>query len=331
MKRIELVRHDRPDLACEAIDVPDPGAPDENEAVVSIKCAAINPADLLIFEGRYPGPEDLPAPVGIEGAGIVEAVGSGVTDLAPGDHVISLGRANWAQKVTGDASTFVKLPKELDFRLAAQLKANPPSAKLMLSDYEDLEPGDWVVQNAANSAVGRHLIRMAKARGIKTVNIVRRTALISELEALGADVVLIDDGNLASEVRERTGADAKIKLGIDAIGGTATSRMADCLSAGGTVVNYGFLSGEPCQMTPTHLIVNGLSLEGFWLVGFMRSNEKPAIEALYAEMSGLFMDGTLVAPVEAVYGIDEIQAALAHAHQESRDGKILLLPNGPLD
>ena len=107
--------------------------------------------------------------------------------------------------------------------------------------------------------------------------------------------------------------------------------MADCLSTGGTVVNYGFLSGEPCQMTPTHLIVNSLSLKGYWLVGFMRSNARPAIEELYSEMSGLFMDGTLVAPVEAEYGMDDIQAALAHAHQESRDGKILLLPNGPLD
>ena len=174
MKRIELLRHDRPDLACEAVDVEDPGAPADNEALVSIRCAAINPADLLIFEGRYPGPELLPAPVGIEGAGVVEAVGAGVSDLAPGDHVISLGRANWAQKVLGDAGTFIKIPRDLDFRLAAQLKANPPSAKLMLSDYESLEPGDWVIQNAANSAVGRHLIRMAKARGVKTINIVRR-------------------------------------------------------------------------------------------------------------------------------------------------------------
>ena len=330
MKRIELLRHDRPDRACEAIEAEDPGKPAENEALVSIHCAAINPADLLIFEGRYPGPDSLPAPVGIEGAGVVEAVGTGVSDLAPGDHVISLGRANWAEKVLGDAQTFIKVPKELDFRLAAQLKANPPSAKLMLADYEELEAGDWVIQNAANSAVGRHIIRMAKAKGIKTINIVRREALVPELEELGADIVLLDNGDLASEVRARTGTGAAIKLGIDAIGGTATSHMADCLSVGGTVVNYGFLSGEPCQMTPTHLIVNGLSLEGFWLVGFMRSNARPAIEALYSEMSGLFMDGTLLAPVEAEYGLEDIQAALAHAHRESRDGKILLLPNGPL-
>ncbi|MEM7427853.1 MAG: zinc-dependent alcohol dehydrogenase family protein [Pseudomonadota bacterium] len=331
MKRIELMRHDRPDRACEVVEVAAPGEPGENDVVASIRCAAINPADLLIFEGRYPGPEALPAPVGIEGAGVVEVVGAGVTGLVPGDHVISLGRANWAQQVAGDAATFIKIPKALDFRLAAQLKANPPSAKLMLSDYEDLEPGDWVIQNAANSAVGRHLIRMAAGRGIKTINVVRRAALIPELEALGADVVVVDGGDLATEVRARAGQDANVRLGIDAIGGQATSRIADCLSVGGTVVNYGFLSGEPCQMTPTHLVVKGLSLTGFWLVGFMRSNQRPAIQALYEEMSRLFMDGTLVAPVEAEYGIDDIEAALAHAHRESRDGKILILPNGPLD
>ncbi len=331
MKRVELMRHNRPDQACELTEVLEPAAPGPGEVVVSMRAAAINPADLLIFEGRYPGPAKLPAPVGIEGAGVVEEVGNGVTDLAPGDHVVSLGRANWAQKLCAAAQTFIKVPKDLSFRDAAQLKANPPSAHLMLTSYADLEPGDWVIQNAANSAVGRHVIRLARGMGVKTVNIVRRKSLIAELEALGADVVVVDSGDLASDVRDRCGGDAAIRVGIDAIGGAATERMADCMSDGGTIANYGFLSGEPCRISPSHLIVHGLTLTGFWLVDYMRSNARETIVGMYNEVSNWFIDGTLVAPVEAEYGFGQLAEALAHAHREQREGKILLLPNGPID
>jgi len=294
---------------------------------VAIRAAAINPADLLIFEGRYPGPAELPAFVGIEGAGVVTAIGEGVTELSVGDHVLSMGRANWSEKVTADVNQFIPIPKELPWEQAAQLKANPPSAHLMLSDYVHLQPGDWVVQNAANSAVGRHIIAFCKARGFRSINIVRRESLIDELKKLGADIVIVDSDDLANVVREQTGNDANIPLGIDAIGGIGTLKLANCLSNGGKVVNYGFLSGEPCQMTPTHTIVNGLSLHGFWLVGFMQSATREEKIALYKTMANAFIQGELSVPVEAEYSLEQINDALAHSHQESRSGKILLRPD----
>ena len=258
------------------------------------------------------------------------AVGSNVDGLSPGDQVISLERANWAERIRVKAGRVIKVPNGLDLRDAAMLKANPPSAHLMLVDYVDLQPGDWVIQNAANSAVGRHVIRLAKARGLRSLNIVRRESLVEELKSFGADEVLLEGEDLASRVRATTGAEAPIRLGIDAVGGKACLQMADCLSNGATLVNYGFLSGEPCQITPTHLIVNGLTLKGFWLVGFMSRSTRAEIEALYDTMAHAFMEGTLEVPVEATYELTEIEAALAHAHRESRDGKILLTPNGPL-
>ena len=97
---------------------------------------------------------------------------------------------------------------------------------------------------------------------LHSVNIVRRESLVEELKAFGADAVLLEGEDLATRVRAATGEEAPIRLGIDAVGGAATLHMADCLSNGATLVNYGFLSGEPCQMTPTHLIVNGLTLKG---------------------------------------------------------------------
>lgn len=297
--------------------------------LVRIIASAINPADLLIFENRYPGPDTLPAPVGIEGAGEVVAVGESVDTLAVGDHVISLGRANWADLVCGDARQFVRIPSALDWQQAAQLKANPPSAHLMLTQYQSLQPGDWVIQNAANSGVGRHVIRFCRARGLHSVNLVRRASLINELTDIGADIVLVntgDNGDTAEQVRRLAGENAGIRLGLDAIGGQATATLADCLSDNGTIVNYGFISGEPCRFTPYHTIIHNLTLRGFWLVGYMRSNDYEQIAEMYQEMAKAFMDGVLSVPVEAEYALEDIGAALAHAAAENRSGKILLRP-----
>ncbi len=330
MRAIQLQRHARPDEACACVEVEEVGEPDPDEVVVEVQASAINPADLLMFEGRYPGPVELPAAVGIEGAGRVLSVGSDVADLAPGDLVLSLERANWAERIRVKAGRVIKLPGELDVRQAAMLKANPPSAHLMLKSYVDLQPGDWVIQNAANSAVGRHVIRLARARGLRSANVVRREALVDELKAIGADCVLLEGPNLAARLRAAIGDEAAVRLGIDAVGGDACLHLADCLSKGATLVNYGFLSGEPCKVTPHHLIVEGLTLTGFWLMAVMGRSTRAEVEALYGEMAQLFIDGTLEVPVEASYGLEDIAQALAHAHRESREGKILLTPGGPL-
>lgn len=324
MKQIQLVRYGSPEITCECIDTDPLPAPVPGHINVAIRASAINPADLLIFEDRYPGPDELPAFVGIEGAGEVIALGDGVSEYQLGDHVLSLGRANWAEQVSGEAKQFVKIPDELDWASAAQLKANPPSAHLMLENYTELEPGDWIIQNAANSAVGRHIIQGCKSRGVHSVNVVRRAELIPQLEALGADVVVLDGADLAETVRQRIGENARVRLGIDAIAGDAMLRMADTLSIGAPIVNYGFLSGEPCKLTPTHTIVRGLSLHGFWLVGFFQTASRQQVVDMYAQIAQQFLDNKLHVPIEAEYGLSEIASALEHANRESRNGKILL-------
>ena len=330
MKAVHFSAYGQPDEVCTCIEVPDPGAPTAGEVLIEIIAAAINPADLLMIENLYPGPVP-PAQLGIEGAGRIIRMGPDINTLAVGDHVISLDRANWAQRVRVPAKRVVKIPKELSFHDAAMLKANPPSAHLLLKDYVDLKEGDWVIQNAANSAVGRHLIRLAGERGIKTINIVRRESLIEELSNIGADLVIVDAIDLAEQVRKKIGVDANIPLAIDAVAGAACMRLAECLSNGGIVVNYGFLSGDPCEITPEQAIVRGISLTGFWLVDFMQRSTPDEICAMYANMAGKFLDGTLSVPVEATYPIENAKKALGHAYRENRNGKILLLPNGPIE
>ena len=335
MKVIEFGRFGAPHEVCRCIDVDAPGPPGADELVVEIAACPINPADLLTIAGSYPGPTELPARAGIEGAGRVVALGDDITAFAVGDPVISLVRANWAQRVTLKESQAIKLPAGIDMRQAAMLKANPASAHLMLDthvglkDGVALKDGDWVIQNAANSAVGRHVIALARARGLHTANVVRREALVAELQAIGADVVVVDGDDLTERVATASGG-APIALALDAIGGAATMRLAGCLADGGTVVNYGFLAGAPCMIDTHQAIIHGISLTSFWLAPMIGRLPRAEIEAMYGKLAAYMADGTIAAPIEASYGLDDIGDALAHAARERRAGKILLTPNGPI-
>jgi NADPH:quinone reductase-like Zn-dependent oxidoreductase len=221
----------------------------------------------------------------------------------------------------------IKMPAEVDVLQAAMLKVNPATAQLMLRNYVDLAPGDWVIQNAANSAVGINLIRLARARGIRTVNVVRRESLIGPLKAIGADVVVVDGIDLADRVRAGTGG-AAIPLAIDAVAGPATLHLADCLADDGIVVNYGLLSGRPCQIGPGQVVFRGITLTGFWLAKLMRAMPLSEIRALYGDLAGRLADGTLGVAIEATYPLERIKEAMEHAGREGRSGKILLTPNG---
>jgi NADPH:quinone reductase-like Zn-dependent oxidoreductase len=199
----------------------------------------------------------------------------------------------------------------------------------LLEDHVALGGGDWVIQNVANSAVGRHLIVLAEARGVRTLNVVRRDDVAADLQALGADVVLIDGPDLARRAAAATG-EAPIRLGIDAVSGEACKRIADCVAAGGVVVSYGAISGEADLVFSRAALGRGVSLKGFALSDGLAKRSIGDVRALYADLAGKIRDGVLRAPVEATYPIGDIKLALAHAQRGGRSGKVLVLPNGPL-
>jgi NADPH:quinone reductase-like Zn-dependent oxidoreductase len=186
-----------------------------------------------------------------------------------------------------------------------------------------------LIQDAANSGVGHCLIQLAKAAGIRTVNVVRRDGLADELEALGGDVVVVDGPDLGERVRAAT-AGAAIRLAIDAVGGTQVVRLGDCLAEEGVIVNYGLLSGENPQLTGHQTVFKRLSLTGFWLSPTLQRMAPAEIRATYGVLSGRIADGSLRVPVEATYPIEEISRAAAQANAYRRAGKVLVTPNGPL-
>ncbi len=307
------------------IECAEPPQPGPGEATLAMQLVPINPADLLNLRGFYgAAPQNLPATPGAEGLGKVTEVGPNVDHIAVGDLVVAPpGSGSWRQRLTVPATYLSRLPATADRRQLAMLRVNPATALAMLKDVIDLQPGDWVIQNAANSAVGHYLIQIAPLHGLRTVNLVRRATLIPELKQAGGDVVIPAGEDLAERVAEATGG-TKPRLGIDAISGQACGDLASCLADGGTVVNYGALSGEPCQISTRDTIFRDIRLRGFWLRTWMAATPPEQVHRTYDNLAEAVAAGKMSAAVEQVYAFDEIAAAVAHAGREGRQGKILI-------
>jgi NADPH:quinone reductase-like Zn-dependent oxidoreductase len=329
MKIAQFSRFGRPDDVVECIEADDPPPPGAGEVALDVLAFPINPADLLTLQGRYAVRPQLPARIGAECVARVSAVGERVEDLRVDDLVVPLDRDNWVQRKVTKATRLIKVPANVDLLQLAMLKVNPPTAWLMLTKYADLARGDWFLQTAANSGVGHCLIQLAKAEGLRTVNIVRREGLADELTRLGADVVLVDGPDLAGRITAAT-AGAPIRLAIDAVGGGQIVRFGDALEDEAVVVNYGRLSGENPQLSGHQCVFKRLWLTGFWLTPWLQKLSRQEVTALYAGLAGRIADGTLRVNVEATFPIEEIKQAVARSNAYRRAGKILVTPNGPI-
>src|SRR5580700_3616821 len=328
MKKIEITAYGAPEEVAHCIDAPAVGDPGPDEVVFDVLAFPINPADISFCRGSYRLRPPLPATPGAECVGRVAAVGAGVSQARPGDLVLNMQRENWVQRRRIRAEDAIPVPAGLDLAQAAMLRINPATALLLLEDHVTLAPGDWVIQDVANSAVGRHLIVLAKARRVRTLNVVRRDDVAAELRALGADVVLKDGPDLAERARDAVGR-AAIRLGIDAVSGPACKRIAECVADGGVVVTYGSMSGEDPVMSRAALS-RGVRLTSFNLGNGLAKRSPEQVRAIYADLAVKLRDGVLKAPIDASYPIESIKEALLRAQQGGRNGKVLVLPNGPL-
>ena len=297
--------------------------PTPDEALVEMRAAPINPADLNQIEGKYPVRAELPATPGFEGAGVVVDLGPNVTNVAAGDMVILPHNVGtWRDAVAVKAEDLVVVPEGIEPVHAAMLKINPMTAWRLLHDYVDFKKGDWLIQNAANSAAGRAVIQIARELGYKTVNVVRRAELIDELRAEGWDVVLVDGENLREEVKAAT-TGAPIRLGLNAVGGESALRLANCLAPGSTLVTFGAMSLQPLKIPNGLLIFKDLRFRGIWINKWYDNATKEQRMEAFRPLFEMAKRGLLKTKVEKAYLLSEAKAALAHAAQGKRSGKII--------
>ena len=288
--------------------------------------ASIHNHDLLTIRGQYGFKPELPAIAGSEAVGVIDAIGSEVTDLTVGQRVAAASvQATWAEYFVAPAEMVFAVPDSLDDEMAAQLVAMPLSA-LMLLEFLAVESGQWVIHNAANGAVGKSLAMLAAARGVQTINVVRSSDALAELEAIGVkNNVNSEEDDWKAQVKSILGDD-KISAAVDSVGGENSGELLSLLGHGGTFAVFGAMSGKPMQLNPTDVIFKQATLKGFWGSKLSQEMSVDNKQRLVNELIERALDGKLKLPVEATFDLADITQAVDGKLQSDKQGKVLLKP-----
>jgi len=297
---------------------PEPGP---GQVLVKMVLSPIHNHDLMTIAGQYAHRPSLPAVPGTEAVGIVEAIGEGVGNLAIGQRVAGGAMHTWAEYYLADASRLVPMPDSVDDETACQLVSMPLSAKMLLESL-GIAAGQWIVQNAANGAVGKLVARYGAERGIKVLGLVRRQDAVEELKALGIDnVVATDSPDWVETARGLTGG-APIVRAIDSLGGDGPQHLLKIASDGAELISFGAMTERPLSISAADLLFRGITVKGFW--GSKPPVKPQRIGELLGELIRDAAAGKLVLPIEASYGIEQIAEAARASGEPGRKGKIAL-------
>jgi NADPH:quinone reductase len=330
MKSVRFRQYGEPAkvLAVEERPVPEPG---REEARVRIVATPVNPSDLLYVRGVYAGVQaQFPAPAGFEGVGVVDALGPGTRHLARGQRVsvVNGQGGNWAEYAVVPDSDLIPMAADVPDDQAASFVINPASAILMLHHVLAVPRGEWLLQSAAGSQIGRMMIRLAQRSGIKTINIVRRRESAAELKELGADAVIVSaDGPIGEQVRAITGPGG-VRYAVDPVAGEIGTQMFHALHEEGRMLVYGSLTGEPIRVgdDPRYTLAGRRVLEVFWLGYWLPRLGAEDRRQLTDAIDGLVREGILETAPGRRYPLDEIGAAVTQAESAGGHGKVLLTP-----
>ena len=301
--------------------LPEPGP---GEVRVRMRLSPIHNHDLAIVRGVYGYKPPLPAVPGTEALGVVDALGEGVTTLRIGQRVASAAAsAAWADHFLSAAAKLVPMPDGLPDELACQLLAMPLSALMLLEDLA-IGPGEWMVQNAANGAVGKTLAGLAKARGVHLVNLVRRDAAVGEMEALGiTNTVSTEQPDWPKRVAALTGG-APIVRAVESIGGEAANQLASVLGENALLMSFGSLTFKPLVIGAEHLVFKQTTVKGYWASKRVAATPPAELARMMGELVRLAVTGALQLPVDAVHDLADASSAMAAAERPGRAGKVLL-------
>lgn len=299
--------------------------------LVKMLYAPINPADLNMVSGTYSFNPPVPAVGGSEGIAEVIAVGSQANKVKVGDVVIPVhqGLGTWRTHANWEEGDVVPVTSiDIKHEYLASLSVNPATALRLLSDFAALKPGDVIVQNGATSMVGQSVIQIAAAKGIKSINIIRRRTdydqVVGTLKGLGATVVVADDFIRSGEFRNLIKTLPQPKLALNCVGGETTTEMIRLLAHGGTLVTYGGMSLKPVVIPTRSFIFNDLQCRGFWMSQWYEKHSVADRVELLKELSALVKSNKLQVRLEKL-PFNNFENALNRAIDSAqRDKKIVL-------
>lgn len=302
------------------------------EVLVRMLASPVNPSDLLNIRGGYSSRPSLPATPGFEGVGIVEASGGGLRGaLFKGKRVVVLNRrtGNWAEKVVVPSEYVIPVSSRLTLDEAATFFVNPATAYILVKSLLDVPRGEWLLQTAAASAVGKMVVRLGNHYGFQTLNIVRRHDQVEQLKKAGADHVVVFNSEhdneriLVDQIRKHLGSET-VKYAIDAVGGKTASTIVRILGERARMIVYGSLDRSPLDFMSRDLIRSGAILEGFWLARHMESLSLPAKLSLVSKLTGFIRSGVLSTEVGKVFPLEEVVEAVIEAERTGKSGKVLI-------
>ena len=316
----------KPSEVLSVTDSPTP-EPKDNEVRIKTILSSIHNHDLVTIKGEYGNKPELPATGGSEAVGTIDELGKDVEDFKKGQRVVVSGvQGTWAEYFIAPAQRIIPIPDAIGDEMAAQLIAMPMSA-LLLIEFLNIESGQWIIQNAANGAVGESMAMLAPERNINTINLVRSKKSEQELIDLGItkNNVVTEDDDWKEQVQEIVG-DAKISGAVDAVGGKSGGELLSLLGKHGAMASLGSMSGEPLMINPSHLIFNLSKVKGFWASDLMQEISADDMQRLTQELIERAASGTLKLPTGGVYDLDDIQKAVSEQVQSEKKGKILIKP-----
>ncbi len=326
MKAIVFERFGEPGdvLSVREIPTPEPGP---GEVRVRMIASPVNPSDLMVVRGRYGVLPQLPSTPGFEGVGVVDKVGSGLLGkLVKGKRVTVINSAggNWAEYAVIPAKQARPVASDIPDDQVASFFVNPATVLAMVRHVLRVPKGEWLLQSAGGSALGKMVIRLCKEDGIPTISTVRRPEAAAELKALGGDLVLSSaDGPIDAQVRAATGGPG-VRYAIDPVGGDIGTQIFDSLADDARMLVYGTLSGEPLRIDPRRMIAGKRVVEGFWLGHWMRGRSIPASLLLFREIAQQIRTGVLATEVGGRFPLDAFADATREAEAVGKRGKVLL-------
>jgi NADPH2:quinone reductase len=325
MRSVRFDKFGEPAEVLKIEDLPTPKS-GPGQLLIRMKARPVNPSDLLTVRGLYGSLPQLPASPGLEGVGVIEDIGVGVKEFRVGQRVIPIGVAGtWQEYLLAQSDRVIACPDAIKDSTAAQFVVNPLTAWVMTTEELALQPGEWLLQTAAGSTLGRIVLQLAALRGFKTINVVRRREQVEELKELGADeVICTEDESLVERVMSITNQ-VGVRAAIDAVGGKVGGKVASVLGRGGTMLVYGLLSLEHMPLNTGRMIFGSTTIRGFWLNDWFRDTPAGKQREIGGALLELMANGSVVPPVETEYELNDVIEAVRHAERPGRHGKVLLV------
>ncbi|MER9947574.1 zinc-dependent alcohol dehydrogenase family protein [Mesorhizobium sp. M0047] len=323
---VRFHRHGGPEvLRIEDIELPGLGP---GEVQIRVKALGLNRAEALLRAGAYIETPTLPSGLGLEAAGVVEAVGEGVSDFMPGDSVSVIppqSMIRWpayGELATFPANLVVKHPPSLDWRTAAAVWMQYLTAYGALIDIASLHSGDIVVITAASSSVGLAAIQIANRVGATVIAVTRTSAKKQALLNAGAaHVVVSAEEDLSARLHEIAGQQG-VRVVFDAIGGPVFEPLTAAMARGGILIEYGGLSREPTPLPLGAVLGKTLTLRGYLVHEI--TGDPAKLEAAKAFILDGLESGTLRPIIDRTFAFDQIVEAHRYLESNEQFGKIVV-------